>query len=166
MVCQNTACVSETKPENIIMTSFMAGLNEFRILNQSLVNLAGKHSGHSLAIYVEELETDELFNYDDPVIQFEKIIDKLTSLLSVSIKIEHRDNELEIVIDRKTCHICPHKFINQELKGTLCLFPSIIEEFVNYFWNYSIVLSREYNFPYLKSNEDMCIIRYKIYAHH
>ncbi len=162
MVCQNMACESKTKPENIIMTSFMAGLNEFRILNQSLINLAGKHSGYSLACYVEELGADDLFKCEDSAIQFKKIINKLTSLLSVSIRAEHRDSELEIAIDRTTCNICPQTFIKNDFKGTLCLFPSIIEEFVNYFWNYSITLSRDYNFPYLKPNNDRCIIRYKI----
>lgn len=162
MVCQRIAYDSKIRPENIILSSFMAGLSEFRILNQSLVNLAGKHAGQSLARYTDELGADELHDCEDPALQFNKIIDNLCSLLRVSIDANFSNNELEISIDRSTCNICPHKFMKKELKGTLCLFPAIIEEFVNYFWGHSILLSREDNFPYLKTHDNQCIIRYKI----
>ncbi|MBD3288254.1 hypothetical protein GF337_05570 [candidate division KSB1 bacterium] len=153
---------SNPTSESIILTSFMAGLNEFRILNQSLVNLAGKRSGYSLAQHIEKSDTIDLSCSNDPVIQFKKIIDMITSTLSVSLGVDHQDDELIISIDRETCNICPGKFTKAESKSTLCLFPSIIEEFVNYFWKYSITLSREYNFPYLKQNDNKCIVRYKI----
>jgi len=150
--------------ENVLIASFMAGLNEFQILNQGLVNKVCSLSGKFLSQFALEttpFEIDPNLNSYD---QSEKIIHYCNEILHISsqVKTQQEDQVIVVRIETQKCRFCPVGIGEAVLTGTLCPFPSLIEAFVNEVGTHKIKLIKERNNPVLEKCNDWCVIRYEL----
>ncbi|MCD6427093.1 MAG: hypothetical protein J7L03_03190 [Caldisericaceae bacterium] len=144
-------------PETVFFASFMAGLNEFGILNQMVMNFAGKTSGGYMAKYFKACYPEET----------ERTLPEIAIFLNDKLNISGKDfatfetdGKLTVKIRTDKCRYCPKGVGSAELEGTICPFPGIIEGFVNEFSRSKIKVS-PVNGKLLNKEEGFCVITFE-----
>lgn len=122
----------ELLPYHIFMASFLAGLNEMGMLNQASVNVASRRAGKYLAEYIRAkgvFQPESTSRFD----KARQLINHLDSLLQLGTKllVEAGPDGTECAVISMGCKFCPKGVGEAELKGTLCPYPGLIEQFVN-----------------------------------
>lgn len=148
--------------KSVFVASFLAGLNEFGVLNQAVMEIASRRAGKYLAIYMEEkglTKIDKSKNFEE---QVKQLLMSLNSKLSIStdIIVEEKDNNLLVKIRSSKCKFCPKGVGEAELEGTICPFPGLIEEFINYFCNKKVKVASKNN-KIVRKEDDWCLTEYK-----
>jgi hypothetical protein len=155
-------------PEQVYSASLIAGMSSFGILNQAVVSSAAEQMGNDLADYcivsqpdvVSTLKSD---TENDIAALFKKSLDILQSLLQISGEIRYSDESgsMTVLIRASQCRYCPKGVGRAELTGTLCPFPSLIENFVNRLNSRTLIkVRKEKSKPLLTKEEDWCVIKY------
>ncbi len=113
--------------ESIFFASFIAGLNEFGILNQMVMKEAGKRSGVYMANCLKSCYPEK--SARNPV----ELVNFLNERLRISkdFFVEESKENLTVKIRTDKCRYCPKGVGGAELTCTICPFPGIIESFVN-----------------------------------
>ena len=153
----------ELNPEHVFIASLIAGFNELGLSNQAIVNRASKRVGKYLAMLAEVKNPPRIDKNEDLELQHRKIIETLnsTSPISSDVKLEKMDDNFVVKIRSSKCKFCPKGVGEAELtEGTICPFPGIVEEFVNYFSEKKVELTRD-QYRALQKENDWCIIKYK-----
>lgn len=149
--------------DDVFMTSFLAGLNEFGILNQAVMNIASRRAGKYLAMFEEvknPLKIDESKGVKE---ECEQVLASLNSTLSISsdINIEKEYDNIVVKIRNSKCKFCPKGVGEAELEGTICPFPGLIEEFINHFCSKKVKIMRVDN-KILSKEDDWCVMKYEV----
>ena len=155
-------------PEQVYSASLIAGMSSFGILNQAVVSSAAEQMGNDLAEYcivsqpdiVKSLQSE---NETDINSILKKTLDILQSLLKISEEIKYKEESdgFTVLIRSNTCRYCPKGVGRAELSGTLCPFPSLIENFVNRLNNRKLIkVKKEKSKPLLTKEDDWCVIKY------
>ena len=124
------------RPYHIMVASLFAGLNEMGMLNQASVNVASRRAGRYLSEYasakggVEKISRDASRN--EKVQALVKVLDTMLEL-GTRVKVGVTPDDVEIAIVSMGCKFCPKGVGEAELKGALCPYPGMVEEFVNSF---------------------------------
>ncbi len=149
---------------SVFIASFMAGLNEFRLLNQGVVDFATRRTGKYLARLVKYKKPIEI-DLSKPVEDRCKkvIVETLNGILKISDEVEVEKAEDDVVVRIKSsgCGFCPKGVGEAELEGTICPFPGLIEEFVRHFCKKDFRRKRV-NGKILNKEGDWCKIIYEI----
>jgi hypothetical protein len=147
---------------DVFVASFFAGLNEFGILNQAVMNIASRRAGKYLAMFEEVKNPMEIDGSKPVKEQCEQILTSLNSVLSVStdITVEKEYDNIVVKIKNSKCKFCPKGVGEAELKGTICPFPGLIEEFINHFCSRKVKIMRVDN-AILKKEGDWCVMKYE-----
>lgn len=156
-------------PEQVYSASLIAGMNSFGILNQAVVSAAAAQMGNDLAEYCLACQPEVVSSLrseteTDIVTVFRKSLDILQSLLQISDEIkcsEESGDRMTVLIRASKCRYCPKGVGRAELSGTLCPFPSLIENFVNSLNSRTIIKVYKEKFkPLLTKEDDWCVINY------
>jgi hypothetical protein len=126
----------ELRPQHILVASILAGLNEMGMINQASVNVASRRAGRYLADYTKATGRSGLAA--EIVTRAEKIralVEKLDELLELGtrVRLGATTQGIEIAIISMGCKFCPKGVGEAELKGALCPYPGLVEEYVNGF---------------------------------
>jgi predicted hydrocarbon binding protein len=149
--------------EDVFVASFLAGLNEFGILNQAVMNIASRRVGKYLAMF-EEVKNPIKINESKGIEeQCEQALTSLNSTLFISsdINIEKEYDNIVVKIRNSKCKFCPKGVGEAELEGTICPFPGLIEEFINHFCNKKVKIMRVDN-KILRKEDDWCVMKYEV----
>ncbi|OPL17683.1 MAG: hypothetical protein AVO35_08420 [Candidatus Aegiribacteria sp. MLS_C] len=150
-------------PEHIFAATMIAGISSFGILNQAVMAAAARQIGKDLAEYhaatrggkaVSGGSVDEVLNAS---------LEELQSLLQItdSVKTERDGDVIYLKINANKCRYCPKGVGRAELSGTLCPFPTLVEEFVNALNGRKVVTTlKERGVALLTKEEGWCITRY------
>ncbi len=144
-------------PEAVLFASFTAGLNEFGILNQMVMNFAGKTSGGYMAKCFKACYPEEIKETPSELTVF--LNDKL-NISGKDFSVSETDSKLTVKIRTDKCRYCPKGVGSAELEGTICPFPGIIEGFVNEFSRSKIKVS-PVNGKLLNKEEGFCVITFE-----
>ena len=126
----------ELLPYHILVASIFAGLNEMGMLNQASVNVASRRAGKYLAEYTQTqglLDAEALTAPHAEKVK--RLIEKLDALIELGtrVTVSGTVDGAEIRIFSMGCKFCPKGVGEAELKGALCPYPGLIEEYVNAF---------------------------------
>jgi predicted hydrocarbon binding protein len=144
-------------PETVFFASFMAGLNEFGILNQMVMKVAGKTSGGYMAKCFKACYSEETGKTLSELVSF--LNDKL-NISGKDFAASETDGKLTVKIRTDKCRYCPKGVGGAELEGTICPFPGIIESFVNEISQNKIKAS-PVNGKLLNKEEGFCVITFE-----
>ncbi len=142
--------------ESIFFASFIAGLNEFGILNQMVMKEAGKRSGMYMANCLKSCYPEK--SVKNPV----ELINFLNERLKITTDFIVEDGKDELIVKIRTdkCRYCPKGVGGAELKCTICPFPGIIESFVNAICENKIK-AIPISGKFLNKKEGFCVISFK-----
>ncbi len=117
---------------NVMLASFLAGLNEMGMLNQASVNVASRRSGKYLAQFAK-LKTELPELGAETAQNAVMLIEHLNSILPLGTDIaaELDSGNAVLRVGNKGCRFCPKGVGEAELSGTLCPYPGLVLEFVN-----------------------------------
>ncbi len=147
----------ELNAENVFIASFIAGLNEFGVLNQAIVDFSAERAGRYLVDYMKAVGCN-------PGGDVEKVLNKLNEELRIGrVKVEKENGKVKIKIFSSSCRFCPKGIGEAELEGTLCPFPKLIESFMNGLCelNFKLEYQGLERCPLVKEG-DFCIISYEV----
>jgi hypothetical protein len=124
------------RPHHIMVASMLAGLNEMGMLNQASVNVASRRAGRYLSDYAKARESlDSLaagLSRTEKVHRLVRLLDELLEL-GTQVEVVEADTGFDVGILSAGCKFCPKGVGEAELKGALCPYPGMIEEFINAF---------------------------------
>ena len=144
-------------PETVFFASFIAGLNEFGILNQMVMKVAGKTSGTYMARCFKACYPNEVEKEPAQLIKF--LNDKL-NISGNEFSVFEDSDRLTVKIRTDKCRYCPKGVGGAELEGTICPFPGIIESFVNAISDEKISVDAVNN-KLLNKEGGFCVISFK-----
>jgi len=128
---------------NVFIASFLAGLNEFGILNQAVMNIASRRAGKYLAMFIEAKNPIKVDESKDIKEQCEQVLAFLNSILSISdVNVEKEYDSIVVKIRNSKCKFCPKGVGEAELEGTICPFPGLVEEFINHLCSKKVKIMR------------------------
>ena len=151
------------RPEHVFAASMIAGISSFGILNQAVVSSAAKQMGKDLATYYSAIKPDDSNPKTNTIDAINNSITKLQSLLGITDEINCNEENgiIYLKIHASKCRYCPKGVGHAELNGTLCPFPTLVEEFINKLNNRKVLtVLKERSVPLLKKVDDWCVIRY------
>jgi len=147
---------------NVFIASFLAGLNEFGILNQAVMNIASRRAGKYLAMFIEAKNPIKVDESKDIKEQCEQVLAFLNSILSISdVNVEKEYDSIVVKIRNSKCKFCPKGVGEAELEGTICPFPGLVEEFINHLCSKKVKIMRVDN-KILKKEDDWCVMKYEV----
>ncbi|WP_297447074.1 hypothetical protein [Desulfurobacterium sp.] len=148
--------------ENVFVASLLAGLNEFGVLNQGIINLTGARIGEFLFQYAvtKGFKIDPDLPTEDQVKEAVNFLNEHLRIGQLSIEFSVDGFFLRIV--SSTCRFCPKGVGGAELEGTLCPFPKLIERFLERACCSKVVVVPEgIDKKILVKKEGFCIIHYR-----
>lgn len=126
---------------NVFCASLLAGLNEFGLLNQGVMDFAARGVGRKLADLANIKGLLDKQTNGTLAEKCKTIALKLNDMLKISkISVNEKDNKVSIGIQSDLCKYCPKGVGGAELEGTICPFPGLIEEFLNAFLDEKVKL--------------------------
>ncbi len=148
---------------SVFIASFMAGLNEFGVLNQAVVDFATRRTGKYLAKCMDKRKPIEIDDNKPVEERCKKVIEILNGILKISdiVEVEKAGNDVVVKIKTSGCRFCPKSVGEAELEGTICPFPGLIEEFVRHFCKKDVRIKR-IDGKVLNKEDDWCKIAYEI----
>jgi hypothetical protein len=155
-------------PEQIFSASMIAGINSFGILNQAVMSSAARQMGKDLAEYYIASNPTAAGNMAgangmDTIGTCRKTIDILQSMLRITeeIKCQKEGDAIFLRMRASKCRYCPKGVGRAELKGTLCPFPTLIQEFINTLDDRTVItVLKAEAAPLLNREDDWCVVKY------
>ncbi|OMH40856.1 hypothetical protein [Desulfurobacterium indicum] len=152
----------DLKAENVFVASLLAGLNEFGILNQGIINLTGGRIGDFLFQFakVKGFAISPFLSLEE---QVKKAIVFLNERLRIGkVFVEFAGEDFFIKVYSSSCRFCPKGVGEAELEGTLCPFPKIFERFLELSCrNGIVVVPEDIDMKTLVKREGFCVIHYR-----
>ncbi|WP_457569599.1 hypothetical protein [Desulfurobacterium sp.] len=152
----------DLKAENVFVASLLAGLNEFGILNQGIINLTGGRIGEFLFQFakVKGFAISPFLSLEE---QVKKAVRFLNEHLQIGeIAVEFSGKDFFIKIASSCCRFCPKGVGEAELEGTLCPFPKVFERFLELSCcNGIVVVPEGIDMKTLVKNDGFCMIHYR-----
>ncbi len=141
-----------------LFATFMAGFNEFGILNQAVMNSASRRAGDFIAEYLKWVRPDSI-----PT-TFAGLLERLNRELSISkgFVVDERGRRFSIRILTDRCRYCPVGVGGAELEGTICPFPGLFESFINGVFGGNRVKLIPVNRRFLNKEGGFCNIVYEV----
>ncbi|SMP06637.1 hypothetical protein SAMN06265339_0394 [Desulfurobacterium pacificum] len=151
------------RAENVFIASFIAGLNEFGVLNQAIVDFSAERAGKYLVNYLKAVDSgvEGDCSVEERV---EKVLNRLNEELGIGkLSVEGSDGKVKVKILSSSCRFCPKGIGEAELEGTLCPFPKLFESFINSLCDLDFKLEYQglERCPLVKEG-DFCIINYTV----
>ncbi len=142
----------------IMFATFMAGFNEFGILNQAVMNHASRRAGAFLAEFFRETQHEKLPD------NFVGLLELLNSTLGIcdDFIIQRNSDGYRVSIATEKCRFCPVGVGGAELEGTICPFPGLFESFINGVLDNNAIKLVPVNRRFLLKNDGFCNIIYRI----
>ena len=151
------------KAVNVFIASFIAGLNEFGVLNQAIVDFSAERAGKYLVSYMKVVDESVKGNCSAEE-RVEKVLNRLNEELEIGkLNVEREEGIVKVQILSSSCRFCPKGIGEAELEGTLCPFPKLFESFVDNLCDLKIQLVYQglERCPLVKEG-DFCSIVYSV----
>jgi hypothetical protein len=124
-------------PFHSFLTSFFTGLAELGLVNQGSINTVVRRAAEYLDAYLEAKENlpdMDMVPGDTPMEIVKNIISYNNKILNVMGGYELQDlgnGQEALLIEGKTCRICPQGGGGALFKGTFCPIPNFLECLIN-----------------------------------
>ncbi len=119
---------------HIIITTLLASLSKFGLLNQAVVNEAMKVTAKKLYLFFSEKgNLPDIYGDASLYENFKNVIAFLNGELSLSgrISVEKSGDLIKVFVKTNRCKYCPIGVGEAELEGTACPYPYLFKEFAN-----------------------------------